>query len=141
MRSFAMKKAASLFALMTLCSFVASSAQQNITSVTSPTEREVTINISDAYIPGGFDSTSDAYVVLNGLFPNSCYKWSRADVINAGNNVHEVRSVATVSQGMCMMVIIPFTKEVRIGQLPSGKHKVRFMNGDGTYLEKDLVVE
>jgi hypothetical protein len=136
-----MKSAMGLFIMMTLGSVVALSAPHPIASVTSPAEKEVTINIADAYIPGGFDSTSDAYVVLNGLFPNSCYKWSRAEVTNQANNIHEVRSIASVSQGMCLMVIVPFTKEVRLGQLASGAHKIRFISGDGTYLEKDITIE
>jgi hypothetical protein len=39
------------------------------------------------------------------------------------------------------MVLIPFQKDVRLGQLPTGKHILKFLNGDGTYLEKSLVVE
>jgi len=39
------------------------------------------------------------------------------------------------------MVLVPFTKEIRLGKLQTGKHALRFLNGDGTYLEKSLVVE
>lgn len=107
-----------------------------------PKEVEVTIGVSDAFIPGGFDSDSDAYVVVNGMFPNGCYRWKRADVThNASDKTHEVRSVASVNQGMCIMVLVPFTQEVSLGKMDAGEHKVRFMNGDGTYMEKTLVVE
>jgi hypothetical protein len=104
-------------------------------------EKEVVIGINGVYTPSGFDSNSDAYVVVNGIFQNGCYKWKRADVTNKDEFTQEITSVASVSQGMCIMVLIPFQKEVRLGKLSSGKHKLRFLNGDGTYLEKDLVVE
>lgn len=105
-----------------------------------PAEKEVIVGINDAYVPGGFDSVSDVFVVVNGLFPNGCYRWARADVAHNGT-VHEVRSVAKVSQGLCLMVLVPFTKEVRLGAIGAGAHSIRFMNGDGTYLEKTLQIE
>lgn len=103
--------------------------------------KDVQIGISDAYIPGGFDSTADAYVVANGIFPNGCYRWKTAEVKHVDNFNHEIKSMATVSQGMCIMVLVPFTKEIKIGKLNSGKHALKFLNGDGTYLEKSLQVE
>lgn len=106
-----------------------------------PTEKEVQIGISGAFVPGGFDSNSDAYVIVNGVFQNGCYKWNRAEVNNSGPYTHEIRSIATVSQGMCIMVLIPFQKDIRLGQLQTGRHTLKFLNGDGTYLEKSLVVE
>jgi hypothetical protein len=106
-----------------------------------PSEKEVVVGINDAYVPGGFDASSDVFVVVNGIFPNGCYKWSRADVNHKTTSLHEVKSVARVSQGMCLMVLVPFTKEVQMGVLGAGDHKVRFLNGDGTYLEKDLTIE
>lgn len=106
-----------------------------------PAEKEVVVGVNDAYIPSGFDSTSDVFVVVNGIFPNGCYRWSRAEVAHPTTSLHEVKSVAKVSQGMCLMVLVPFTKEVRLGTIGAGEHKVRFMNGDGTYLEKGLVIE
>ncbi|MCS6838038.1 MAG: hypothetical protein NZ480_04250 [Bdellovibrionaceae bacterium] len=103
--------------------------------------KEVVVGISDVFIPSGFDSTSEAYVVVSGVFPNGCYRWSRAEVERKGNNLHEVRSYAYVQPGMCLMVLVPFTKEVQLGVLESGTHRIRFVNGDGTYLERTLVVE
>lgn len=104
-------------------------------------DREVPIGLSSVYVPGGFDSSSDAFVVVSGIFQNGCYKWKRADIINKDEFNHEIRSVASVSQGMCIMVLIPFQKDVRLGKLSSGKHNLRFLNGDGTYIEKSLMVE
>lgn len=103
--------------------------------------KDVQIGISDAFIPGGFDSNTDAYVVASGIFPNGCYRWKNADVNNTDLFTHEVKSFASVSQGMCIMVLVPFTKEVRLGKLATGKHTLKFMNGDGTYLVKSFQVE
>jgi len=106
-----------------------------------PATKEVAVSVSDVYVPGGFDSDADAFVVANGMFPNGCYRWKGADVTNIDALNHEIRSTATVSQGMCIMVLVPFTKEIRLGKLSSGNHTLRFLNGDGTYLEKTLSVE
>ncbi len=102
--------------------------------------KEVVVGLNDVFVPGGFDSEADSYVVVSGVFPNGCYKWKGADVKSAGFS-HEIVSKATVSQGMCLMVLVPFTKDVKLGKLDSGKHTLRFLNGDGTYFEKNLVIE
>lgn len=104
-------------------------------------ERQVPVGFSDAYIPSGFDSNSDTFVVASGIFPNGCYRWSEAEVSHSGTNVHEIRATANVSQGMCMMVLVPFTKEIHLGKLSVGNHAVRLINGDGTYIEKRLNIE
>nr|WP_295904393.1 hypothetical protein [uncultured Bdellovibrio sp.] len=105
-------------------------------------QREVQIGISGVYVPGGFDSASDVYVVVNGVFQNGCYKWKRAEVNHRDDFTHQIKSIASVSEGgMCVMVLVPFQKEVRLGKFLAGKHILRFENGDGTYLEKTLLVE
>lgn len=106
-----------------------------------PATREVSVGVNDVFVPGGFDSEADAYVVASGIFPNGCYRWKGAQVTNIDTYNHEVKSTATVSQGMCLMVLVPFTKEIRLGKLASGHHTLKFVNGDGTYLEKALNVE
>lgn len=107
----------------------------------APQEKEVQVGINDVYVPSGFDSSSDVYVVTSGIFPNGCYKWNRADVNHKDSYTHEVKTIASVSQGMCIMVLVPFTKEVRLGKFDPGKHTLRFLNGDGTYLEKSINIE
>ncbi|MGE3684320.1 MAG: hypothetical protein AB7G93_21580 [Bdellovibrionales bacterium] len=103
--------------------------------------KEVYISISDVFIPDGPKSNGNSYVVVNGLFPNSCYRWSRAEVKDRSGTEHEIRLVATVSQTMCLMVLVPYSKEVVLGQLSRGEHTLRFVNGDGTFFERSLTVQ
>lgn len=106
-----------------------------------PQEKEVQIGLSGVYVPGGFDSASDVYVVVNGIFQSGCYRWKRAEVTHPQEFVHEIKSIAAVTPGMCIMVLMPFQKEVRLGRLNSGNHVLHFDNGDGTYIEKNIVIE
>ena len=103
--------------------------------------KEVQIGLSGAFIPSGFDSSSDVYVIVNGVFHNGCYQWSRAEVEHVDAFNHTIKSIASVGQGMCIMVMVPFQKEVRLGKFVSGKHNLKFDNGDGTYFVKNLDVE
>lgn len=107
----------------------------------APSPKTVQLGISGVFVPGGFDSSADAYVVVNGIFQNGCYKWSGAKVTSVDTFNHEIKSYANVNPGMCIMVLIPYQKEIRLGKLSSGKHNLKFLNGDGTYLEKNMVVE
>jgi hypothetical protein len=106
-----------------------------------PEQKDIQIGISEVFVPGGFDSTSDVFVVASGIFPNGCYRWKDADVRNVDAYTHEVKATASVVQGMCLMVLVPFSKEIRMGKFAPGKHALRFLNGDGTYLEKTLNIE
>jgi hypothetical protein len=103
-------------------------------------QHEKVVAISDAYVPSGFDSTSDSFVVLNGWFPNSCFKLEKTEVKHVGPFLHEVTTKALVTEGLCLAVIIPFHKEVQLGKLATGDHTLHFMNGEGTYLEKHLMI-
>lgn len=114
-------------------------ANTNPPSAQAP--REIMVGVNEAYIPGGFDSTSEAYVVVSGVYQNGCYSWSRAEVNHTDAFHHEIKTFANVNPGMCIMVFVPYQKEVRLGQLASGEHTLRFLGGDGTYLEKSFKVE
>lgn len=102
---------------------------------------EKIIGITDAYIPSGFDSASDSFIVVNGLFPHSCYKMKAVEVNNVTPFLQEVTAKADVTEGLCLTVIVPWHREVQLGKLSVGEHKIRFMNGDGTYMEKRLTIE
>ncbi len=107
----------------------------------APLTKNVIVAINNVYVPGGFDSQTDAYVIVSGIFPNGCYRWKGAEIKNTTATEHEVTSMATVTQGMCIQVLVPFTKDVRIGKLSTGTHTLKFIGGDGTYMERKLVVE
>lgn len=106
-----------------------------------PQVKEVIVGINDAFIPGGFDSDADSFVVVSGIFPNGCYRWKGGDIKDVDALTHEITVKANVSQGMCLMVLIPYSKDIRLGKLQTGLHTLRFLNGDGTYLEKSLKIE
>lgn len=102
---------------------------------------EKQIGVSDVYVPSSFDSRSDAFVVVSGFFPHSCYKMKEAKVAHLRNNVHEVRVFADVTEGLCLTVIVPFHKEIQLGKLSPGEHTVRFLSGDGTRMERQITIE
>lgn len=116
-------------------------AFSSVSSAKEGDVHETIVPVSDVYIPSGFDSGSDVFLVVNGWFPHSCYQLKDTRVDHIGTNLHEVRTVASVTEGLCLTVIVPFHKEVQLGKLSIGEHKIRFMNGDGTYMEKGLVIE
>ena len=106
-----------------------------------PKTSERVVAINDAFIPSGFDSSSEAFVVINGLFQNGCYRLKDTKVDHVGPMLHDVRAYATVTEGMCLAVLVPFSKEVQLGKLAVGEHAVHFQNGDGTFWEKRLTIE
>ena len=125
----------SVVALMAVGSLTASAKDDNGGT------REQMVAVNDAYIPNGFDSSSDAFVVINGLFPNTCYKIKESKVTHVGAALHEVRTTAMVTEGLCLTVLVPFSKEVQLGKLDAGKPLLRFVNGDGTFWDKSLTIE
>lgn len=103
--------------------------------------KDVTLTISEVYVPEVTSTAANAFVVLSGLFPNSCYRWKGATITSPTPLIHEIKSVASVAQQMCLMVMIPYQKEVFLGRLQLGSHTLRFINGDGTFFERTMVVE
>jgi len=103
--------------------------------------REVYLHINDVFVPTEKSANGNSYVVVSGMFPNSCYQWNRAEVVHPTDNTHQIRLVANVSEGMCLMVLVPYTKEVSLGNLSAGEHTLRFVNGDDTYFERTMTVK
>lgn len=106
----------------------------------SPLANEVQIRINTVIVSGPYDPNTDVSVAVQGLFQNSCYAWSRAEVRNIDDYNHEIKTFASVQQSPCLMILTPFEQEIHFGRLLSGEHNLKFLNGDGTYLEDSLSV-
>lgn len=103
--------------------------------------KEIRIAVSDVYVPNGITSQQNAYVVENGMYPNGCYRWSRAVVKHTSEFEHEIESYGMVQSGPCLMVLVPFNKEVSLGQLSRGTHKIKISNPDDTYLVRQMEIQ
>jgi hypothetical protein len=110
-------------------------------AMANPVEKDVVINIHDALVPERVSNQSDAKVVLSGMFPNTCYRWDRAEIKDLSSTTHIIRAHSIVTMTMCLMVLVPFSKEVNLGRLARGEHTLRFINGDETSFERTLKVE
>jgi hypothetical protein len=128
-----------LASLIMILGFTASLHSANASAVKN---KEVSTGFNNVYVPGGFGPDTDAYVVGSGIYPNSCYKWSRADISSPTPMFHEIRTYANVDQDvMCLMVLVPYSQEIGLGRLASGSHTLRFLSSDGTYFDRTLTVE
>ena len=132
-----MKKIILITAALLLTNVFAAQAEQEVE------KKETVVALSGAFVPGGFDSKSDVYVVVSGIFPNTCYNWQGADIVQeTGSNQVDITAKALVAQGVpCMRVLVPFQKEVNLGQFPQGDYILRFSNGDGTFFNESLKIE
>lgn len=99
------------------------------------------VNFTSATIPGGFGPDDHVFAVVSGIYPNSCYSWNGASVDQVNDTTFRISGVANVTQGMCMMVLVPFQEEVMVGQLGPGEYTLQFDNGEGTYFEHKLKIE
>ena len=101
-------------------------------------EKDTYLNFSDVYIQKSHGIVEAKELLLQGMFPNGCHKWLKSEVTHVDDFTHEVRGLSKVAQGMCIMVMVPFTHEVDLGVLKEGHHIVRVLNADGTVIEKEF---
>ncbi len=110
-------------------------------STVSSAQQQAVVSVGDAYAPVRFNAASDVFIVVDGVFPNACYHWSHADVQSPSQFVHEIRAVADVNDGMCLMMLVPFSNEVHLGTLDAGDQKILLVNSDGSHFELNLKID
>lgn len=92
-------------------------------------EQLVRVSISKAYIPQGFDNNDITKVVIEGYFPNTCYrikKQESGDIkINSEDKTIEITQRAYLYEGNCLMMMVPYSEIVEVGKLESvGDYKI-----------------
>jgi hypothetical protein len=102
---------------------------------------QVGVQVIDVYVPSALKADAEAYVVVNGLFPNTCYTLNRVDVVHKTPFSHQIRTIADVRSGICLRVLVPFNKEVPLGVLKAGEHILTFVADDGTSFEKSIILK
>ncbi len=89
------------------------------------TEREaprlVEIGVSDVFIPQGFDDNDNAQVVVEGYFPNTCYKIGPVKVEKRENKI-KITPQAYFYHGTCLQVMVHYVQEINLGLLKFGKY-------------------
>jgi hypothetical protein len=95
----------------------------------------VLMSVERLYVPVGFDDNDEIQVVVEGKFPDTCYRVAFNEVdVDAATNVVRVRQWARKFPGICLPVILPFTAEARVGQLPRGEYSVQANGVDAEQL-------
>lgn len=132
----------SLVFLFLMCGMTLSAGANSVRSqLFSQNTKQVVLSVQDVYFLKANNEKSATRMIVNGLFPNSCYSFNRIAVEHADKFVHKVRVYANVTQGVCLMVLSPYTMEGDLGMLPRGSHRIIFVAGDGTSFDKTLQVE
>ncbi len=114
----------------------------SLATTAAAAEKEVSIPITDVFLPEVAERNTDVKAVLIGMFPNSCYRWSQAVVTETNEMVHQINAKALVTtETMCLMMLVPYHKEINLGRLEPGEHSFRIINADDTFFEKKLTVK
>lgn len=86
----------------------------------------VSIQLSKAYIPIGFDDNDRVQVVVEGTLPNSCYKVDPLiSVVDTKNRTITLEQKALLYPGVCIETLVPFTKVAEIGLLSEGSYRLQ----------------
>lgn len=88
---------------------------------------KVSIALAGAYIPAGFDSNDRAELVIEGYFPNTCYRVGPVEKnVNSQTGEVVIRQTAYKYKGKnCLFMIVPFSQTVQVGLLKANTYKVK----------------
>lgn len=135
-------KAILAFILLSVGSMTASASINYEIKSANPKPIEKIVSVTQVFMQEHFRAGENVYAVMSGLFPNGCYVYQRAEVDkDPRENRYSVKNIALVHQGMCISVLVPFNQQIKFGVLDPGTHHFRFHNGDGTYIDKNVIVQ
>lgn len=94
-------------------------------SVSFSTDREaprlLDVGVSDIFVPQGFDDNDNAQVVVEGFFPNTCYKLGPVKVEKSDRDIKLIPQ-AYFYHGPCLQVMVHYVQEINLGILKAGKY-------------------
>jgi hypothetical protein len=91
----------------------------------------VPVGVQDIFVPKGFDDNDQTVVVLDGYLPNSCYQIdSVVQTIDEVTKIISLQQMARVYPGPCLMALVPFSSEVKLGILSMGDYRIMTNRGN-----------
>ncbi|PIR22035.1 MAG: hypothetical protein COV44_09660 [Deltaproteobacteria bacterium CG11_big_fil_rev_8_21_14_0_20_45_16] len=87
-----------------------------------PTSIEITA--AKVYTPAGFDDNDVAQIILEGQFPNPCYRIKEVKLERLAQDEIGFRISAYQYEDICAQVMTPFMQVVDIGILDEGSYKI-----------------
>ena len=93
----------------------------------------VDVSVNHVFAPTGFDDNDQAQVVVDGMFPNSCYQIAPSSfTIDQENWAIKVYPKAEVRDAVCMQVLVPFSQVIDLGVLPKGDWTIQTGDSEHT---------
>lgn len=92
---------------------------------------------SEVFVPVGFDDNDNTQVVLDGIFPNTCYKVSEPSVeVDKTNKKIQIVDKALYHKGsVCLYMLVPYFKTVNLGVLPEAQYDVEIRDASGRFVK------
>ena len=98
------------------------SLQASATESQAP--RLLEVGVSDVFVPQGFDDNDpNVQVVIEGYFPNTCYKLGPIKVEKREDQI-KITPQAYFYHGPCLQVMVHYVQEINLGMLKEGKYKL-----------------
>lgn len=86
----------------------------------------VTVPISTAYIPAGFDSNDRAQIYVEGYFPSTCYRVGPYEKqVNQQTSEVTVKQTAYKYGTQCLWMMVPYSQPVQVGLLKANNYNVK----------------
>ena len=94
------------------------------------------VSVKDVY-----READNVQLILQGMFPNNCYKPVATQVSHVGNKIL-ITDTAMIKEGsICYMAVIPYNKILSLGSLPSGEYELYTNEGKQFKLSGSFKVE
>lgn len=77
------------------------------------------------YLPNGFDTNDNVQIVGEGTYSNTCFRPAQYDV-SIDNEAKKIiiKPKAYKYDGMCAMMLVPYSQEINLGILNAGRYQV-----------------
>lgn len=95
--------------------------------VNNPSGELISVSVTKAYLPQGYDNNDAIKLVVEGDFPSTCYKLGKTEVkVDEATKQIEVRQYAYLYLQSCVMMIVPYYQTVEVGFIrESGQYQVK----------------